>query len=70
MGNSIRIDVLQAIAENARRTMRAKGGFPARRRVVTRSEEKDEALFRLRLNACIKYGVKRFPDGSYRLQEK
>jgi len=34
--------------------------------MAPRSKEKEDALFLLRLNASLKYGLRRFPDGSYR----
>jgi hypothetical protein len=70
MGQSITIKELQAVAEKFRKEIRAAGGFPPRRRTAPRSKEKDDALFSLRLNACVKYGIRRFPDGTFRLQEK
>lgn len=70
MGPSVTIAQLQAVAEKTRKEIRAAGGFPERRRMTPRDKEKDDALFLLRLNAAVKYGVRRFPDGTFRLQEK
>ncbi len=70
MGQSVTIGLLQAVTEKSRKEIRSEGGFPQRRRMIPRSEEKDEALFILRVNAGAKYGIKRFPDGTFRLQEK
>jgi hypothetical protein len=38
--------------------------------MMPRIAEKDEALFLRRLNESLKYGLKRFPDGTYRLQPR
>jgi hypothetical protein len=70
MGQVITIEQLQSIAEKRRKQVRSEGGFPERRRMMPRSAEKEEALFLLRLNASVKYGLKRFPDGTYRLQQR
>lgn len=70
MGQCVTLEQLQAVAETTRKRIRATGGFPKRRRMLRRSREKEEALFLLRVNASVKYGVKRFPDGTFRLQEK
>jgi uncharacterized protein (DUF924 family) len=70
MEQQITIEQLWAIAEDERKRVRSEGGFPKRRRMVARDKEKEEALFLLRLNASVKYGVKRFPDGTFRLQPR
>jgi len=57
---------LRAIAEAERARVRSEGGFPQRRRMAPHNKEKEDALFLLRLNASLKYGLRRFPDGSYR----
>lgn len=66
METEITIERLHAIAEEERRRVRSEGGFPQRRHMAPRSKEKEDALFLLRLNASLKYGLRRFPDGSYR----
>ena len=70
MEQRITIEQLCAIAETFRKKIRSEGGFPHRRRMIPRVVEKEEALFVLRVNAAVKYGVKRFPDGTFRMQEK
>lgn len=68
MEQRITIERLCSLADNARKKNRRQGGFPKRRRMTPRGKEKEEALFILRLNASVKYGVKRCPDGTFRLQ--
>ena len=70
MEQSITIGELQAVAEKTRKDIRSEGGFPRRRRQVPRDREKDEALFLLRLNASVKFGVTRCDDGTFRLQKR
>ena len=70
MEQRITIEHLCAIAENTRKQKRAEGGFPKRRRMTPRDKEKEEALFLLRSKASVKYGIRRFPDGTFRLLEK
>jgi len=70
MEQQVTIEQLCAIAGKVRKKMRAEGAFPKRRRMMSRAREKEEALFVLRVNAAVKYGVKRFPDGTFRLQDK
>ena len=70
MEQVITIEQLRSIAKGGRKKTRSEGGFPKRRRMMPRSREKEEALFLLRLNASVKYGLKCFPDGTYRLQQR
>lgn len=67
MGNTISIDELAAIAEKFQRDMRNDGGFPRRRRLLPRSEEKQTALVKAAVNYTVKFGLRRYPDGTYRL---
>jgi hypothetical protein len=70
MEHRITVERLSAIAETERKRIRSEGGFPKRHKYTSRSNEKEEALFILRLNASVKYGIIRFSDGTFRLQQK
>jgi hypothetical protein len=70
MEQRITIEQLSAIAENMRKKTRSEGACLKRLRMTPRGKEKEEALFLLRSNASVKYGIRRFPDGTFRLLKK